>query len=84
MICGTLVPTQPGADEMDVPPISLIGIALYSISFSMHLVGRLDGNGFVNFNVNLVGASFVLISLMEYYHLSSVLSKISWIAISVV
>jgi hypothetical protein len=62
----------------------LIGFATYLGGFGALQFGLLDGNGKVYAWTNVLGASFVLISLYDAFNLASALIQISWIVIGYV
>ncbi len=60
----------------------ILGFALYASSFALVQTGRLDGNGTIYTLMNLGAASFTLISLLEQFSLSAMLTSTAWIAVS--
>lgn len=61
--------------------IGLLGFATYLGGFGALQFGWLDGNGKAYAWVNVIGASFVLISLYDAFNLASLLIQVSWIII---
>jgi len=59
----------------------LVGFAAYLGGFSALQFGVLDGNGKPYAWINVLAASFVLISLYDAFNLASVLIQVSWIII---
>lgn len=59
----------------------LIGFATYLGGFGALQFGLLDGNGKTYAWANVLGASFVLISLYDAFNLASALIQVSWIVI---
>ena len=62
----------------------LLGFAAYLGGFSALQFGLLDGNGKSFAWINVIAASFVLISLYDAFNLASALIQISWIIIGYV
>ena len=62
----------------------LLGFAAYLGSFGALQFGLLDGNGKTFAWINVIAASFVLISLYDAFNLASALIQISWIIIGYV
>ena len=61
----------------------VIGFAAYMAGYALLQTGRIDGDGQAYRWLNLVGASFMLISLYQDFNLGAALIQVSWIAISV-
>lgn len=59
----------------------LLGFAAYLGGFGALQFGLLDGNGKPFAWINVLAASFVLISLYDAFNLASVLIQVSWIII---
>jgi len=62
----------------------LVGVAFYLGSYAALQSGLIRGSGWVYTVLNLLAASFVLVSLMAEWSMSSALIQISWITISVI
>ena len=62
----------------------LLGFATYLGGFGALQLGWLDGNGKTYAWANVLGASFVLISLYDAFNLASALIQVSWIIIGYV
>lgn len=61
----------------------ILGFALYAISFALVQTDRLDGNGTTYTVMNLAAAAFTLISVVEQFNLSALLTQTTWIAVSI-
>jgi len=61
-----------------------LGFAAYLGGFGALQFGWLDGNGKTYAWINVIAASFVLISLYDAFNLASVLIQVSWIVIGYV
>jgi len=71
--------------ELSVFDVSgLLGFAAYLGGFAALQFGLLDGNGKTYAWVNVLAASFVLISLYDAFNLASLLIQVSWIIIGYV
>lgn len=62
----------------------LLGFATYLGGFGALQFGLLDGNGKSFAWINVIAASFVLISLYDAFNLASALIQVSWIIIGYV
>jgi len=62
----------------------LLGFAGYLAGFGALQFGLLDGNGKTYAWINVIAASFVLISLYEAFNLASALIQVSWIIVGYV
>ena len=61
----------------------LFGVAFYLGSYAALQTGILKGSGYLYTAVNGTAATFVLISLLRDFNLSSALIQISWIVLSI-
>ena len=59
-----------------------IGVGLIVLSYFLLQTGKMDSNKLAYSVTNLVGASFLLISLYYNFNLASVVIELFWIAIS--
>jgi len=62
----------------------LLGFAAYLGGFGALQFGALDGNSKTYAWINVIAASFVLISLYDAFNLASALIQVSWIIIGYV
>ena len=72
-----------------LPPLfyeiaGFVGVAFYLGSYAALQAGFVKGNGYVYATLNLLAASFVLMSLFATWNLWSAIIQISWIVLSVV
>lgn len=63
--------------------IGIAGFLLYILSFNLVQMGRLCGNSVVYAAMNVVAASFVLISLINAFNIASFLIQVSFISIGI-
>lgn len=61
--------------------IGVIGFLFYIGGFAALQFGMIDGNGVAFTSINILGASFVLLSLITAFNLASLLIQVSWIMI---
>jgi CRP-like cAMP-binding protein len=61
-----------------------VGLLLYIGSYLALQLGMLRGDGYLYPLLNLLAASFVLISLLEIFNLYAALSEVAWIVISLI
>jgi CRP-like cAMP-binding protein len=61
-----------------------VGLCLYIGSYLALQLGIVRGDGYLYAVLNLLAATFVLISLMEMFNLYAALSEVAWIAISLI
>lgn len=69
---------------MVMSPFVLAGVAgfcFYAGSFGLVQLGRLDGNGVGYTSLNTIGASLVLVSMLDQFSLSALLTSVTWIGI---
>ncbi len=66
-------------DGMEV--VGVAGFVVYIFSFKLVQAEKLDGNGVAYALMNVVAASFVLVSLASAFNLASFLIQISFISI---
>ncbi len=64
--------------------IGVAGFVLYMLSYFLLQIGKIQGSGNVYILMNLMAASFVLVSLVHNFNLASALIQISWILISII
>jgi hypothetical protein len=64
--------------------VGLLGFATYLVGFGALQLGWLDGNGKAYAWANVLGASFVLVSLYDAFNLASAMIQVSWIIIGYV
>ncbi|MEM7426014.1 MAG: cyclic nucleotide-binding domain-containing protein [Pseudomonadota bacterium] len=64
--------------------IGLLGVAFYIGSYAALQTGFIRGHGYTYAILNLLGASCVLVSLINAFNLSSLLIQGAWILISIV
>ena len=62
----------------------ILGFALYAVSFALVQADRLDGNGKTYTVMNLAAAALTLVSVVEQFNLSALLTQTTWIAVSFV
>ncbi len=62
----------------------LVGVAFYLGGYAALQLGIVRGSGYIYTLSNLLGASFVLISLWTEFNLASMLISLSWITLSVI
>ncbi|MCY4180308.1 MAG: cyclic nucleotide-binding domain-containing protein [Litoreibacter sp.] len=62
----------------------LLGVAFYLGGYAALQFGFVRGSGYAYTLLNLLGASFVLVSLWTNFNLASLLIQVSWITLSVV
>ena len=67
-----------------IEAIGLLGVAFYIGSYAALQTGFIRGHGYTYAILNLLGASCVLISLINAFNLSSLLIQGAWIVISIV
>ena len=84
----TLYQGRLGAEFMDtttlIEAIGLLGVGFYIGSYAALQTGFIRGHGYTYAVLNLLGASCVLISLINAFNLSSLLIQGAWIVISIV
>lgn len=61
--------------------IGVAGFLFYIASFALLQFRFIDGNGVLYSLLNILGAAFLLVSLMDAFNLASVLIQVSWIVI---
>ncbi len=64
--------------------IGVAGFLLYMLSYALLQLGRISGHGYSYTVLNMLAATFVLISLLHQFNLASALIQISWIIISLI
>ena len=64
--------------------IGVAGFVLYMLSYFLLQIGRIEGSDNSYILMNLMAASFVLVSLVHNFNLASALIQISWIIISII
>ena len=62
--------------------VGFTGVALYLVSYYLLSTKRIDGNGRLYLFLNLMGASFVLVSLFKDFNAPSFITQSCWIIIS--
>ena len=60
----------------------VLGFALYATSFALVQLNRMDGNGRAYTVLNLAAAAFTLVSVLQQFNLSALLTQTTWIAVS--
>ena len=63
--------------------VGVFGFFVYIASFALLQLRMIDGNSNLYSLLNIVGASLVLLSLMEAFNLASMLIQVSWIFIGI-
>jgi len=68
---------------LNIPDIiGIFGVTLILISYALLQFDKIDSKGFLYSFWNLIGASFILYSLLYSWNLASVIIEIFWIIIS--
>ena len=70
--------------QMILRAVGAVGFAFFILGYFLLQIGQIRGNGHVYRWLNLLAATFVLMSLLQDFHLELALILISWIAISLV
>lgn len=64
--------------------IGFIGVFLYLSSYFLLSLKKIDGNGSNYILMNLLGASCVVVSLIEEFNAPSFVIQITWIILSII
>lgn len=80
----TMIFTNALLSDQILEIIGIAGFVFYMLSYGLLQLGKISGQGYTYTVLNMLAATFVLISLLHQFNLASVLIQISWIAISIV
>ena len=64
--------------------IGIAGFLTYLAAFGALQMRLIDGNGMLYAIMNILAASFVLVSMIEAFNLASALISVSWIIIGLI
>lgn len=71
-------------DIMPLQVVGVVGFVVYLLAFGAVQCGKMDGNSLAYTLCNLIAASFVGLSLLVEFNLSSALIQISYLSISLI
>jgi len=70
--------------ERSLELVGVLGFLFYMLAYGLLQLGKISGQCYTYSLMNLLAATFVLISLTHQFNFASALIQISWIAISMV